>query len=265
MQAPADVRAALDRLVPLAEAHPAVKVALALGSLTREDMDRARAVLDKAEADGLNDAQCARLVAALDTPEEQAEAVNLLAGLGPDARPDVLLVLGWALGEIRAGGTAPEPVVSQPEANHSTPSNSSTPAEVLEDGYTPTSGLPRAKIVCRAWGQRNDGQREVSWSDNRHWKSRTASNGKVLDAILFVFIVRDGRQIASRRLDHVAVGKKSKGLGNMFFDPADPYHAGNPFCDTGVRPRPGDQWAMVLTNQSGSERSTVTPLAAWRG
>lgn len=176
-----------------------------------------------------------------------------------------------AIGDaVRAAGcpcaapSSPRRVAVTQPANHSTPSNSSVPADVLEDGYKPTSGLPKAKIVCRAWDHGNDGQASVCWCDDRRWPSRTADNGKVLDAILYVYIVRDGVQIAARRLDHVAKGRRYKGLGNMFFDPADPYHAGNPFCDVGVRPRPGDQWAMVLTNQDGNERSTVTPLATWK-
>lgn len=159
----------------------------------------------------------------------------------------------------------PDPTPAHPATETPQETPPAAPSEpTLVDGYKPTSGLPKARITCRAWGQSNDGQRQVTWNDDRHWPSRTASNGKVLNAILFVYIVRDGHQIASRRLDHVHTKNKSAGLGNMFFDPEDAYHAGNPFCDVNLRPRKGDQWAMCLTSQDGDERSTCTALTAWK-
>lgn len=155
------------------------------------------------------------------------------------------------------------PVIIPTAPTNTTPAVTNT-TPVLTDGYKPTSGLPRAKITCRVWDLSNSGQSTLTWKDNRDWKPRTASNGKVLDAIIFVFIVRDGQQIAARRLDHVHYKRCSVGTGNMFFDPADSYHEGNPFCDVDVRPRKGDKWAMCLTSQSGSERSTVSELATWK-
>ena len=188
-------------------------------------------------------------------------------------------LVDWA---IRQGYLVviPDPVAAPPSPPAPAPTPAPTPApenpatgqsEALVDAYTPTAAwhgkrVMGCRVACRMWNARNE-HGFLYWEDDRKplgWPVKTASNGKQLQGVIWIAVIRYDREVSNRVFDKIGpqqppTGKTYEGI---FRDPSA-QDEGNPFRDFGNRPRSGDTIATCVMNEDVKQRSTIC-LFTWK-